>query len=68
LAWILMVVGELVAVPSGLGDTLMRAQDYGQTDRMLAYMLLIGFYGSLSDLVVVALTRYLLRWQRGIDG
>jgi NitT/TauT family transport system permease protein len=68
LAWILMVVGELVAVPSGLGDTLMRAQDYGQTDRMLAYMLLIGFYGSLSDLLVVAWSRHLLRWQRGIDG
>ena len=68
LAWILMVVGELVAVPNGLGDTLMRAQDYGQTDRMLAYMLLIGFYGSLSDLLVVALTRHLLRWQRGIAG
>ena len=68
LAWILMVVGELVAVPSGLGDTLMRAQDYSQTDRMLAYMLLIGFYGFLSDLVVVGLTRYLLRWQRGLRG
>ena len=68
LAWILMVVGELVAVPSGLGDTLMRAQDYGQTDRMLAYMLLIGFYGSVSDFAVVSLSRYLLRWQRGIEG
>ncbi len=68
LAWILMVVGELVAVPSGLGDTLMRAQDYSQTDRMLAYMLLIGFYGFLSDLVAVGLTRYLLRWQRGLRG
>jgi NitT/TauT family transport system permease protein len=68
LAWILMVVGELVAVPNGLGDTLMRAQDYGQTGRMLAYMLLIGFYGSLSDLAVVALSRHLLRWQRGIGG
>ena len=68
LAWILMVVGELIAVPSGLGDTLMRAQDYGQTDRLLAYMLLIGFYGSISDLLVVALSRYLLRWQRGIEG
>ncbi len=68
LAWILMVVGELIAVPSGLGDTLMRAQDYGQTDRLLAYMLLIGFYGSISDLLVVGLSRYLLRWQRGIDG
>lgn len=68
LAWILMVVGELVAVPSGLGDTLIRAQDYGQTDRMLAYMLLIGFYGSVSDFLVVLLQRHLLRWQRGIAG
>ena len=46
----------------------MRAQDYDQTDRMLAYMILIGFYGFLSDLAVVALTRRLLRWQRGIEG
>lgn len=68
LAWILMVVGELIAVPSGLGDTLMRAQDYDQTDQMLAYMILIGFYGYLSDLAVVALSRHLLRWQRGIEG
>jgi NitT/TauT family transport system permease protein len=68
LAWILMVVGELIAVPAGLGDTLMRAQDYGQTARMLAYMLLIGFYGYLSDLVLVAITRRVLRWQRTIEG
>ncbi len=68
LAWILVVVGELIGAPSGLGATLMRAQDYDQTDRMLAYMLLIGFYGYLSDLVVMGLSRRLLRWQRGIDG
>jgi len=67
LAWILMVVGELVGAPSGLGATLMRAQDYAQTDRMLAYMLTIGFYGYLSDLIVVRVSRHLLRWQRGIE-
>jgi NitT/TauT family transport system permease protein len=59
-----MVVGELVAVSVGLGSTLMRAQDYNQTDRMLAYMLVIGFYGYLSDLAVNRLSGYLLRWQR----
>jgi NitT/TauT family transport system permease protein len=68
LAWILMVVGELIAVPAGLGDTLMRAQDYDQTDRMLGYMILIGFYGYLSDLLLEAVSRRLLRWQRGIEG
>jgi NitT/TauT family transport system permease protein len=64
LAWILMVVGELVAVSTGLGATLIRAQDYNQVDRMLTYMLVIGFYGYLSDLSVVRLSAYLLRWQR----
>jgi NitT/TauT family transport system permease protein len=64
LAWILMVVGELIAVPSGLGATLLRAQDYDQTDRMLAYMLVIGFYGYLSDIGVSRLTGHVLRWQR----
>jgi NitT/TauT family transport system permease protein len=66
LAWILVVVGELVAVPSGLGATLMRAQDYDQTDRMLTYMLVIGLYGYVSDLMVVRLSRHLLRWQRSM--
>lgn len=67
LAWILMVVGELVAVSTGLGATLIRAQDYNQIDRMLAYMLVIGFYGYLSDLGVASVTRYLLRWQRRVE-
>ena len=67
LAWILMVVGELVGAPSGLGATLMRAQDYAQTDRMLAYMLVIGFCGYLSDLLVARVSRHVLRWQRGIE-
>lgn len=66
IAWILVVVGELIGAPNGLGATLMRSQDYQQSDRMLAYMLVIGLYGYLSDILVVALTRYVLRWQRGI--
>lgn len=67
LGWILVVVSELIAVPSGLGNTLMRAQDYGLVDRMLAYMLVIGLFGYLSDLLVMWLTRYLLRWQRSLE-
>ena len=67
LAWILMVVGELIAVPNGLGQTLMRAQDYNQVDRMLAYMIVIGLYGFLSDLLLVQISNYLLRWQRGLE-
>jgi len=67
LAWILMVVGELVAVSNGIGATLIRAQDYNQVDRMLAYMLVIGFYGYLSDIGVANFTHYLLRWQRRVE-
>jgi NitT/TauT family transport system permease protein len=67
IAWVLVVVGELVGSPNGLGAALMRAQDYQQTDRMLAYMLAIGLYGYLSDALVVCVSRYLLRWQRGMD-
>ena len=67
LGWILMVVGELIAVPNGLGATLMRAQDYNQVDRMLAYMIVIGLYGFMSDIVLVRTSRYLLRWQRGME-
>lgn len=67
IAWILMVVGELVAVSVGVGASLIRAQDYNQVDQMLAYMLVIGFYGYLSDLAVTRLSRYLLRWQRSVE-
>lgn len=67
IAWVLVVVGELVGAPNGLGAALMRAQDYQQTDRMLTYMLAIGLYGYLSDALVVRLSKYLLRWQRGMD-
>jgi NitT/TauT family transport system permease protein len=67
IAWVLVVVGELVGAPNGLGAALMRAQDYQQTDRMLAYMLAIGLYGYLSDALVVRVSRYLLRWQRGME-
>jgi ABC-type nitrate/sulfonate/bicarbonate transport system permease component len=67
IAWVLVVVGELVGAPNGLGAALMRAQDYQQTDRMLAYMLAIGLYGFLSDALVVRASRYLLRWQRTMD-
>ena len=67
IAWVLVVVGELVGSPNGLGAALMRAQDYQQTDRMLAYMLAIGLFGYFSDALVMRLSRYLLRWQRGMD-
>lgn len=66
LAWILVVVGELIAVPAGLGYSLIEAQEWGQPDRMVIYMLTIGFYGYLFDLAVVRLTAYLLRWQRSL--
>lgn len=67
LAWILMVVGELVAVPNGLGATLMRAQDYNQVDRMLAYMIVIGLFGYISDVLLMRFSNHVLRWQRGIE-
>ena len=67
LGWILMVVGELVAVPNGLGETLMRAQDYNQVDRMLAYMIVIGLLGYISDLLLIRVSDHALRWQRGLE-
>lgn len=67
LAWILMVVGELVAVPNGLGETLMRAQDYNQVDRMLAYMIVIGLLGYISDILLMLVSNRVLRWQRNAE-
>ncbi len=61
-AWVVIVVGEMTGVQTGLGAMIMDARQLSRTDVVVAGMAVIGALGFLSDLAVQALGRRLLRW------
>ena len=58
-----MIVSEMVAVKSGLGYVLWDAYYVGRMDIVLADMVSIGLMGYLSDRLIVALERVMLKWR-----
>jgi NitT/TauT family transport system permease protein len=61
-AWILIVVGEMTGVPTGLGSVIMDGRTLSRTDLVITGMLVIGVAGFLCDRVIVALNNVVLRW------
>ncbi len=61
-AWVVIVVGEMTGVQTGLGAMIMDARQLSRTDIVVAGMAVIGALGFLSDWLVVALGRRMLRW------
>ena len=66
LAWVVIVVGEMTGVQTGLGAMIMDARQLSRTDVVVAGMVVIGALGFVSDSAVVALGRRLLRWNASI--
>jgi NitT/TauT family transport system permease protein len=64
IAWVLVVVAEILAVRSGLGYLLNDAYLFYRNDVVIAAMLSIGLLGFLSDQLVILLRDYLLAWNR----
>jgi len=64
IAWVLVVVAEILAVRSGLGYLLNDAYLFYRNDVVIAAMLSIGMLGFISDRVVVAIRNRLLDWNR----
>ena len=64
IAWVLVVVAEILAVRSGLGYLLNDAYQFYRNDVVIAAMLSIGILGFLSDRVVVFLRDRMLEWNR----
>jgi NitT/TauT family transport system permease protein len=62
IAWVLVVVAEILAVRSGLGYLLNDAYLFYRNDVVIAAMLSIGLLGFCSDQLVVLLRSYLLTW------
>jgi NitT/TauT family transport system permease protein len=61
-AWVVIVVGEMTGVQTGLGAIIMEARQLSRTDIVIAGMIVIGLLGFLSDRVVQLIGQRLLRW------
>ncbi len=61
-AWVVIVVGEMTGVQTGLGAIIMEARQLSRTEIVISGMVAIGLLGFLSDALVQALGRRLLRW------
>ena len=61
-AWVVIVVGEMTGVQTGLGAIIMEARQLSRTEIVLCGMIVIGIAGFISDRLVMLLGKRLLRW------
>jgi NitT/TauT family transport system permease protein len=63
-AWVLVVVAEMLAVRSGLGYLLNDSYLFYRNDVVIATMITIGLMGFASDQMIVAIRAWMLGWNR----
>jgi NitT/TauT family transport system permease protein len=61
-AWILIVVGEMTGVPTGLGSVVMDGRTLSRTDLVITGMVVIGACGFITDRIIVTISNRLLNW------
>lgn len=61
-AWVVIVVGEMTGVQTGLGAIIMEARQLSRTESVICGMAVIGVAGFVSDWLVMQLGRRLLAW------
>ena len=61
-AWVVIVVGEMTGVQTGLGAIIMEARQLSRTEIVICGMVTIGVAGFITDRLVLLLGRRLLRW------
>jgi len=66
-AFIVVIVAEMIAVNSGLGYRILEAREYFWSDKILAGMISIGVIGLAIDTVMSRINHRLLRWHRGLE-
>jgi len=66
-AFIVVIVAEMIAVNSGLGYRILEAREYFWSDKIIAGMITIGLLGLGIDAALARLSKYLLRWHRGLE-
>ena len=68
LAWVLVIVAEMLAVQGGLGYALWSAYQFSRLDLILAAIVSVGGLGLASDRLISLLARRILGWQTGSTG
>jgi NitT/TauT family transport system permease protein len=66
-AFICVIVAEMIAVNNGLGFRILEAREYFWSDKIIAGMITIGLLGLVIDTGMSRINSYLLRWHRGLD-
>ena len=61
-AWVVIVVGEMTGVQTGLGAIIMEARQLSRTEIVICGMAVIGVAGFVSDRIVMEIGRRLLAW------
>ena len=64
-AWVVIVVGEMTGVQTGLGAIIMEARQLSRTEIVICGMIVIGIAGFISDRLVMLVGCRLLRWSPG---
>jgi len=65
MAWVLVVVSEMLAVKGGLGYVLWDSYYFMRMDIIVAAMISIGLLGFLSDWLTLVISNHVLRWNEG---
>jgi NitT/TauT family transport system permease protein len=65
-AWVLVIVSEMLAVKSGLGYALWDAYYFLKMDIIIAAMVSVGLLGFISDRIILICGDRVLQWSRGM--
>ena len=66
-AFIVVIVAEMIAVNNGLGYRILEAREFFWSDKIIVGMFTIGLLGLGLDTGMEKLNSHLLRWHRGLD-
>ncbi len=61
-AWVVIVIGEMTGVLTGLGALIMEARQLSRTEVVICGMIAIGVAGFVSDRLIMLIGRRLLAW------
>jgi len=68
IAWLSLVVAELMGSSSGIGYMIMDARQFSQTDKVFVGIIIFAVVGKLTDSIVRLLERKLLKWRSSYEG
>lgn len=66
-AFIVVIVAEMIAVNDGLGYRILEAREYFWSDKIIAGMITIGLLGLAIDALLARVSAFVLRWHRGLE-